>query len=66
MDFTSESACDVWSCRELKADGFPLKGQSQVKISGGWEEVDYEEDFGSSGKGVSVKDPEDFKDSEAL
>ena len=59
MDFTSESSYDVWSCKELKKDCFPLKGQGQVKVSTGREKVGYEEDFCSGRKGVSFEDSED-------
>ena len=51
-----QSRRHVWSCGELKADGL----KDQVKISGGWEEVDYEKGFCACKEvGFEVfKDPE--------
>ena len=48
---------DVWSCKGLEEDGFPIKEQSQVKVTSGGEEVRFKEDFCPIGEGVAFEGP---------
>jgi hypothetical protein len=48
---------DVWSCKGLEEDCFPVKEQSQVKVSSGGEKVRYKEDFCPVGESVGFEGP---------